>query len=48
VVLQSRWDGAAEAFEIIQRGPEMLTSQFNTSYGLVLSLLATKRFVHAA
>lgn len=47
VVLQSRWDGAAEAFEIIQRGPEMLTSQFNTSYGLVLSLLATKSLKEA-
>lgn len=45
VIMQSRWDGAVEAFEILQRGPEMLTSQFSTSYSLVLNLLATRRCV---
>ena len=41
--MQSRWDGAPEAVQVLQRGPEALSSQFSTSYGMVLSLLASKR-----
>lgn len=35
-----RFEGAEEAQQIIARGPEPLTSQFSTSYGLVLNLLS--------
>mmetsp|Transcript_21229 Transcript_21229/g.58993 ORF Transcript_21229/g.58993 Transcript_21229/m.58993 type:complete len:1163 (-) Transcript_21229:57-3545(-) len=47
VVMQSRWDGAHEALEVIRRGPEPLVSQFSTSYSMVLSLLATKSLEEA-
>ncbi|KAF5836973.1 P-loop containing nucleoside triphosphate hydrolase protein [Dunaliella salina] len=40
VVLQTRFEGAEEAWRIISNGPEPLVSQFNVSYGLVLNLLS--------
>ncbi|GLI69984.1 hypothetical protein VaNZ11_014636 [Volvox africanus] len=40
VVLQNRFDGAEEAWQIIRAGPEPLISQFSISYGLVLNLLS--------
>ncbi len=35
-----RFEGAEEAWSILSKGPEPLTSQFTTSYGLVLNLLS--------
>lgn len=35
-----RYEGAEEAVRILNKGPEPLTSQFTTSYGLVLNLLS--------
>ncbi|EFJ43524.1 hypothetical protein VOLCADRAFT_119055 [Volvox carteri f. nagariensis] len=40
VVLQNRFEGAEEAWQIIRGGPEPLVSQFSISYGLVLNLLS--------
>ena len=40
VVVQGRYEGADEAARIIGAGPEPLSSQFSTSYGLVLNLLS--------
>jgi len=39
VVLQTRWEGAEEAFSILAAGPEPLASQFAASYTMVLNLL---------
>jgi hypothetical protein len=39
VVVQSRWEDAEAAWDIIRKGPEPLRSQFATSYGMVLNLL---------
>lgn len=40
VVLQTRFEGPEEAFQILRAGPEPLVSHFNVSYGLVLNLLS--------
>lgn len=40
IVLQNKWDGSAEAVQILKAGPEPLDSQFSASYGLVLNLLS--------
>ncbi|GLC66436.1 hypothetical protein PLESTF_000427200 [Pleodorina starrii] len=40
VVLQNKFEGAEEAWQIIRAGPEPLVSQFSISYGLVLNLLS--------
>ena len=42
VVLQSKWEDAESAWDIIKRGPESLKSQFTTGYGMVLNLLYTR------
>ena len=40
VILQSQFEGAAEAVAILKKGTEPLTSQFTTGYSFVLNLLA--------
>ena len=40
VILQSQFEGAAEAITILKKGTEPLTSQFTTGYSFVLNLLA--------
>ncbi|KAG2495596.1 hypothetical protein HYH03_006196 [Edaphochlamys debaryana] len=40
VVLQNKFEGAEEAWDIIRAGPEPLASRFAVSYGLVLNLLS--------
>lgn len=42
VLVQGRFEGADEAFEIISSGPEALASQFTAGYGMVLNVLATR------
>jgi len=42
VVLQSKWEDAESAWDIIKKGPESLKSQFTTGYGMVLNLLYTR------
>lgn len=40
IVVQTRFEGADDAWNILHKGPEPLTSQFTTSYGLALNLLS--------
>lgn len=40
VVLPTRFEGAEAGANIIAAGPEPLSSQFSTSYGMVLNLLS--------
>ena len=40
VVLPTKFEGAEDGVRIIAGGPEPLTSQFSTSYGMVLNLLS--------
>lgn len=40
VVVQTPFEGAEEWCEVLLAGPEPLVSQFTTSYGMVLNLLA--------
>lgn len=47
VVLQNKFEGADEAWQIIRNGPEPLTSQFSVSYGLVLNLLSVNTLEQA-
>lgn len=39
VIVQSRWEEATVAYDIIRKGPESLKSQFSTTYGMALNLL---------
>jgi hypothetical protein len=42
VVLQSRFEDAANAAALIVRGPEPLASQFRSGYGMALNLLHSR------
>ncbi|KAG2449071.1 hypothetical protein HYH02_005820 [Chlamydomonas schloesseri] len=47
LVLQNKFEGADEAWQIIRAGPEPLVSQFSVSYGLVLNLLSVNTLEQA-
>ncbi|GFR39875.1 hypothetical protein Agub_g377 [Astrephomene gubernaculifera] len=47
VVLQNKFEGAEEAWQIIRAGPEPLSSRFSVSYGLVLNLLSVNSLEQA-
>ncbi|KAG2444652.1 hypothetical protein HXX76_001396 [Chlamydomonas incerta] len=47
LVLQNKFEGADEAWQIIHAGPEPLVSQFSVSYGLVLNLLSVNTLEQA-
>ncbi|KAL4443480.1 hypothetical protein ABPG75_011217 [Micractinium tetrahymenae] len=47
VILQSKWEDADVAWDIIRRGPEPLRSQFSTGYSMVLNLLYTRSLEEA-
>ena len=37
--MRSPWDGALEAYDILRKGPQPLSSHFSVSYGMALNLL---------
>ncbi|PSC72530.1 DEAD-box ATP-dependent RNA helicase chloroplastic isoform B [Micractinium conductrix] len=47
VIMQSKWEDADVAWDIIRRGPEPLRSQFTTGYSMVLNLLYTRSLEEA-
>jgi len=42
VIVQSRWEEAAQAAALLAAGPEPLRSQFGVGFGTALNLLATR------
>lgn len=42
MILQSRFEDAADAAALIGRGPEALQSQFRSGYGMALNLLHSR------
>lgn len=42
MILQSRFEDAADAAALVGRGPEALQSQFRSGYGMALNLLHTR------
>ncbi len=42
MIVQSRWEEAAQAAALLAAGPEPLRSQFGVGFGTALNLLATR------
>ena len=42
VIVQSRWEEAAQVVGLLAKGPEPLRSRFGVGFGTALNLLATR------